>query len=91
MTTITLPADLEAPLREEAKKQGTTPEAVALEGLRKLFNLPVTHNEPFNGESLFDFLKGYLGTVNGAAEPLSEKSGERFAEEMLKKQERNRL
>ena len=91
MTTITLPADLEAPLREEAKKQGTTPEAVALEGLRKLFHLPVTHKEPPNGESLFDFLKGYLGVVNGVAEPLSEKSGERFAEGMLEKQERNRL
>ncbi|HEV2945829.1 MAG TPA: hypothetical protein VGX70_00540 [Gemmataceae bacterium] len=69
MTTITLPADLEAPLKEEAKKQGTTPEAVALEGLRKLFNLLVTHNEPPNGESLFDFLKGYLGAVDGRIVP----------------------
>ena len=38
MTTITLPADIEASLAEEARRRGTTPEAVALDSLRKLFD-----------------------------------------------------
>ncbi len=91
MTTITLPADLEAPLREEARKQGTTTEAVALDSLRKLFGSSVTKEEPSNEGSLFDFLKGYSGMVNGTSEPLSERCGERFADGLVEKQQRGRL
>jgi hypothetical protein len=91
MTTITLPADLEGPLKEEARKQGTTPEAVALDSLRKLFGSSRTKNEPSNQGSLFDFLRGYLGMINGTSEPLSEKCGERFAEGLIEKQQRSRL
>jgi len=73
MTTITLPPDLEAPLTEEAVKRGTTPEAVALDCLRKLFVNSSIKNGPGNGNTLFDFLSGFVGTVNGT-ELLSEKS-----------------
>lgn len=91
MTTIILPADLEGPLREQARKQGTTPEALALDSLRKLFGSPAIKIEPENGESLFDFLKGYSGMVSGTTEPLSEKCGEGYVESLVEKQERGRL
>jgi hypothetical protein len=91
MTTITLPADLEAPLREEARKQGTTTEALALDSLRKLFGSSATKNERSNEGSLFDFLKGYLGMVNGTSEPFSERCGERFADGLAEKQQRGHL
>ena len=65
MTTITLPADLEAPLREEARKQGTTTEAVALDSLRKLFGSSATKNEASNEGSLFDlFMRGICNTID---------------------------
>jgi hypothetical protein len=40
MTTITLPADIEGPLTEEARRRGTTPEGLALETLRLRFTPP---------------------------------------------------
>lgn len=91
MTTITLPADLEGPLREEARKQGTTPEAVALDSLRKLFGSSLSKSELPNGISLFDFLKGYAGSVDGTSIPLSEKCGDFFTEGLIEKQKRGRL
>ena len=91
MTTITLPADVEASLAEEARRRGTTPEAVALDSLRKLFTVPSTKNEPGNSDTLFDFLNGFMGTVHGVVEPFSEKCGERFAEGLVEKQGQERL
>jgi hypothetical protein len=40
MSTITIPADLEVRIAEEAKRRGTTPELVAVDGLRQLFPAP---------------------------------------------------
>ncbi len=37
MTTITLPPDIDERLTSEARRQGTTPEQLALETLRKSF------------------------------------------------------
>jgi hypothetical protein len=37
MTTITLPVEIEKPLTEAARKQGVTPERLAVDSLRKLF------------------------------------------------------
>ncbi len=37
MTTITIPADIDEPLTREARRQGTTPEQLALDTLRKSF------------------------------------------------------
>ncbi len=42
MTTITLPADIEGPLAEEARRRGTTPERLALDALRLRF-APLFH------------------------------------------------
>jgi hypothetical protein len=46
MITISLPSDIEGPLTAEAQRQGTTPELLALESLRKLFVSPPVSGEP---------------------------------------------
>jgi hypothetical protein len=90
MTTITLPPDLEGRLGDEARRRGTTPELLALDGLRQLFAPPPTDNGTGDGGTLFDFLSGYVGTVDGAAEPYSEDCGRRFADGLAEKQQRGR-
>ena len=83
MTTITLTPDIETPLTERARQQGTTPELLALDGLRRLFAPEQAPSlESPAGETLFDFLEGYVGTVSGTSEALSENCGPRFAEGM---------
>ena len=91
MTTITLPPEIEKPLAEEARKQGTTPELLAVDCLRKLFTSSPTIGEPADGETLFDFLSGYIGTVNGTTEALSENCGQRFTQGLVEKQQRGRV
>jgi hypothetical protein len=91
MTTIILPPEVEEPLVEAARKQGTTPESLAVDCLRKLFTpLPVV-GKPAEGETLFDFLSGHVGTVNGTTEALSEDCGQRFAQGLVEKQQRERM
>jgi hypothetical protein len=87
MTTITLPPEIEEPLAEEARKRGTTPELLAVDCLRKLFTSSPTIGEPAEGETLFDFLSGYVGTVNGSTEALSENCGQRFVQGLIEKQQ----
>ena len=91
MTTITLPPEIEGPLAEEARKQGTTPELLAVDSLRKLFVPSPTVRKPEINETLFDFLSGYVGTVSGTTEALSEHCGQRFARGLLEKQQRGRV
>ncbi|MFO0964730.1 MAG: hypothetical protein U0793_03960 [Gemmataceae bacterium] len=79
MTTITLPPDLEGRLADEAHRRGTTPELLALDGLRRLFAPALTANGAPERATLFDFLAGYIGTVEGEVEPYSEECGRRFA------------
>jgi hypothetical protein len=80
MTTITLPPDLEGRLADEASRRGTTPELLALDGLRRLFAPRPEDDRTGEPGTLFDFLAGYIGTVAGSAEPYSENCGRRFAE-----------
>jgi hypothetical protein len=81
MTTITLPADIEAPLAEEARRRGTTPERLAVDALRLRFAPSVASSSEKPPEpNLADFLAGYVGLVEGSTEPLSERCGERFAQ-----------
>ncbi len=91
MTTIILPPEVEGPLAQEARKRGTTPELLAVDCLRQLFTSPPTAGTPDEHETLFDFLSGYLGTVSGTAEALSEDCGQRFAQGLVEKQQRGRL
>jgi hypothetical protein len=74
MLTITVPPELAVPLADEARRRGTTPELLALEGVRS-----VIRTEPPAG-SLLDFLGRHVGAVDGSAEPLSQNCGESFAE-----------
>ena len=91
MTTITLPADIEGPLLEAARRQGTTPELLAIDALRKLFALPSAEGTPAARGTLFDLLSDCIGTVNGTTEALSENCGQRFVQGMREKQQRGRL
>ena len=78
MINITLPPDIEDTLIKEAQRQGTTPELLALDSLRKLFRAVTEPKEestekPFAEEAtLADFLAGYIGTVAGSKEAFSE-------------------
>jgi hypothetical protein len=76
--TITVPPELAIPLAEEATRRGTTPELLALEGVRRVLP-PSPTARPVAG-SLLEFLSGYVGTVEGSAEPFSQDCGRRFAE-----------
>jgi hypothetical protein len=74
MTTITLPAEIEGPLAEEARRRGTTPERLALDTLRLRF-IPLgalPSDQPLES-NLADFLAGYVGLVEGSTQPLSER------------------
>ena len=91
MTTIILPPEVEGPLAEEARKRGTTPELLAVDCLRKFFTSPPIAETPDENETLFNFLSGYIGTVSGTTETLSEDCGQRFAQGLVEKQQRGRL
>jgi hypothetical protein len=88
MTIITLPPELEATLAEAAKRQGTSPELLAIESLRRQFAPLSAAPSDGNGvenETMFDLLKEFIGTINGSTEPLSEHSGQKFREMIEKR------
>src|SRR5271157_1242832 len=59
MTIITLPPEIEGPLREEARRRGMSPGLLALEALRDRFAPPVTSSPDQRPEpTLADFLTG---------------------------------
>ena len=71
MATTTLPSEIESPLVEEARRQGTTPELLAFDTLRPGFTPPVAPPSEKPLESnLVDFLAGYVGLVDGSTETL---------------------
>jgi hypothetical protein len=92
MITISLPPDIEGPLTEEAQRQGTTPELLALDSLRKRFG-PASSSEELTGENatLFDFLAGHIGMVEGSTEAFSDNCSQRFTDVLVEKQQRGRL
>lgn len=90
MTAIVLPPEVERRLANEASKRGTTLEVLAIEYLREQLARPRPGAGAGNGDNLFDFLSGYIGTVDGTTEALSEGSGQRFVEGLVEKQRRGR-
>lgn len=88
MTTITLPPDIEGALAEQARQRGTTPERLALDSLRMLF---VSEATRASDGTLLDFLSGYIGTISGTTDALSENGGEHFAEGLAAKQAQGHL
>lgn len=79
MTVITLPADVDARITEQARLRGTTPEKLAIEGLRTLFPPRLELDASAQGDRcLFDLLSGYVGTIAGSNEAWSEDTDARF-------------
>jgi hypothetical protein len=63
--TLELAPEIEAALAEEARRQGTTPESLALKTLRERFNAPPEEEEArAEDNDLPDFWKGYVGVVD---------------------------
>jgi hypothetical protein len=91
MTTIVIPPEIELPLSEAAKRQGTTPELLAVESLRRIYAPTSEWTQSINGGSLADFLQGYIGTISGVSEPLSEDTGRRYTDELLAERQRKSL
>src|SRR5438552_10819672 len=89
--TIILPPDIEGSLAEAARRQGTTPERLALDSLRRLFAPEPETEALVEGETLYDFLAGYVGTISGTTEALSENGGERFTDGLIEKQRQGHL
>jgi hypothetical protein len=83
MTTITLPPEVVGPLAEEARRRGTTPELLAIDYLRERFVASSPDVEAGADATLYDFLSGYIGAINGSTEALSEETARRFVEGLI--------
>lgn len=90
MMTISLPPEVEAMLAEEARRRGTTPELLAVDCLRSRLGSRSAAEAGDAGASLLDFLSGYVGTVSGTAEALSERCGQRFIEGLVERERSRR-
>jgi hypothetical protein len=94
---IPVTPEIERELAEEARRQGTTPELLALDCLRAKFLDPArVKDAPLGTGTLADFLAGHLGvlssseSVPGGAR-MSEDSAKKFGAGMLKKRKQGRL
>ena len=100
MVTITLPPELEKVITERAKQQGTTPELWTLDRLTQFLQAEVaiedTHEPASEGGSMLDFFEDYVGVLHssefvpGGAQ-MSQDTGRKFAEGMLKKRQEGKL
>lgn len=92
---LTLTPEIESAIKIQANRAGTTPEKVALDGLRMLFvsRVEAADESPV---SLADFLDGYVGVIRssefvaGGAQ-MSEETGKQFAQLMAQKRIQDRL
>lgn len=64
MATITLPPELEQVMTEQARRQGTTLEVLALDKLNAYFlpNVPV--DSASEGETMADYRKDFIGCID---------------------------
>jgi len=100
MVTITLPPELEKVVTERAKQQGTTPELWTLERLTQSLQdesiAESVHEANSEDGSMLDFFEGYIGVLDssefvaGGAQ-MSQDTGRKFAEGMLKKRQEGKL
>src|SRR5437773_1280440 len=94
--TITLTPDVAAALAEQAKHQGTTPEALANEYLRRDVLTSASPEKPVSpGETMADFFAGLVGVLHSSEKVpggarMSENIGEKFAEGMVEKRKQGR-
>jgi hypothetical protein len=94
---ITLTSEIEQALTEQAQREGTTPERLALEYLRERL-VPLTPvAPPADGEeTLADFLAEHIGVLSSSEHRpggarMSADSGKQFAAGMVKKRQQGRL
>ena len=93
---ITLTADIEQALTEEARKQGRTPEQLALDSLRDRFLFPdVDLSLPADETSLADFLRGHLGVLHSSEHVpggarMAENTGRKFASALAAQRQKKR-
>ena len=96
MVTITLPAELEKAVLEEAAKKGTTVELLTLDVLQGRFLKPTAPKQAPKGATLADALADYIGAVDTRGKypegsTLSENTGRKFAQGMVEKRKRGKL
>jgi hypothetical protein len=90
MVTITLPPELEQAITEQAQRQGTTPELLAVEKLRGALLPVLPQVADITGSTMADFFAGYVGGLHsseyvpGGAQ-LSKDTGKKFKELLLKR------
>jgi hypothetical protein len=95
MVTITLPPDLEEAVTRRAHDQGTTPEVLAVDELRRIYLAAQDTGNP-EGKTLLDYWTDYIGSVdsrdNGReSSNLSENTGQKFAQLMVDKHRHGKL
>ena len=90
MTTIEIPSDVAGPLAEAARQRNTTPEELAVASLRGLF-APRLPTELGGAKNLHEFMKGYIGTVDGPEMNLSDDTGKKFTDLLIEKREQGKL
>jgi hypothetical protein len=65
MTIITIPLEIETPLMEAARRQGTTPELLAVDYLRQRFAAEIQRAAPANGaKNLAEYLGDFIGCID---------------------------
>jgi hypothetical protein len=93
--TITLTTEIEKGLLEQAQKMGTSPEALAIETLRRKFASASGEQSTAQG-NLIDFLGDFVGCISsdehvphGAR--ISKDAGRQFVEGLIEKRSRGHL
>ncbi len=95
--TITLTPEIENALATCASREGTTPEQLVLETLRKRFASFLTTQAPTDEKlSLYDLIKDHIGVIDSSEKypeggRMSENIGKKFAAGMKRKREQGRL
>ena len=79
---LELGQEVEAALRDEAERQGTTPELLAKKALRDRFAAPRVLSE---GQSAYEALKPFIGRFHSGKGNLSQNTGEQFAQIVARK------
>jgi hypothetical protein len=96
MVTITLPPELESIVTRRAEQQGTTPELLAIDGLREKF-MPAVEDAPRAAAgTMAEFLGDFIGCFDSreiapGGVNLAEDTGAKFKELMLKKYRAGKL
>ncbi len=87
--TITITPEIQKGLLEEAQRQGTTPERLALDALQERFGAEVPETAPEG--SAYDLFAGRIGRIHSGGGRWSEDTGAKFADGMEEKRQQGHL